>query len=169
MAQPPQAIVALPVSTTSQLQSGVVIPSLPAVLIELVQNSLDARATSVQVTVDLSRWSIKCEDDGCGLSRDDLQLLGRERNLTSKLDPTGEGPVETFGFRGEALASVGQVAVLEVLTRRDHGDGESYSLVVRDGKIALEGIAKTKRVAGGTTVWARDIFYNVRLISFPWP
>ena len=154
---PPAPIAALTASTTSQLRSGIVIPSLPAVLLELVQNSLDARASSIQVVLDLERWSIRCDDDGCGLARDDLRRVGQERYWTSKAD----GGHETFGFRGEALASVGEVAVLEVLTRRDTGDGDSYSLLVRDGKVAFEGVARTKRVAGGTTVWARDIFYKV--------
>ncbi|KAK4698542.1 hypothetical protein P7C70_g7732, partial [Phenoliferia sp. Uapishka_3] len=156
-------ITALPESTRSLLRSSVVIPSLPSVLLELVQNSLDARATSINVFVNLDRWSIKCEDDGCGFSREELGLLGRERYWTSKVGADREDDVETFGFRGEALASLADIALLEVLTKRERDGGESYSLVVKGGKLAFEGVAKTKRTAGGTTVWARDIFYKVCL------
>lgn len=166
---PPRPIAALPVSVASQLRSGIVIPSLPAVLVELVQNSLDARARSIAVVVDLDRWSIRCDDDGCGLGRDDLRCVGRERYWTTK-DNDGD---QTFGFRGEALASVAQVAVLEILTRRDtdgagEGDGETHELLVRDGIVAREGVARSKRTAAGTTVWARDIFYKARFKPCCW-
>ncbi|KAL8286704.1 hypothetical protein RQP46_004232 [Phenoliferia psychrophenolica] len=97
------------------------------------------------------------------MSKDDLRQVGQERYSTSKHQPgqDSDAGTETFGFRGEALASVAMVAVLEVQTRRDSLDeGETYSLVVKDGLRAFEGVARTKRTAGGTTVWARDIFYK---------
>ncbi|KAL8286717.1 hypothetical protein RQP46_004245 [Phenoliferia psychrophenolica] len=125
---------------------------------------LDAGSRAISVQLDLDRWSIKCDDDGCGMSRDDLHQVGQERYSTSKHQPRegdAEAEAETFGFRREALASVAMVAVLEVQTRRDSLDeGETYSLVVKDGLRAFEGVARTKRTAGGTTVWARDIFYK---------
>ncbi|KAM0756638.1 hypothetical protein T439DRAFT_321333 [Meredithblackwellia eburnea MCA 4105] len=158
----PPTIEPLPASTTSLLRSTLVVPSFPSILTELVQNSLDARSTSITLVVSLSRWSISCQDDGCGMSREDLRLLGRDRYLTSKLGAAeGEGG-ETFGFRGEALASIADVSLLELLTRQDVGsvEGESCSLVVRGGELVFEGVAKVGRPSKGTTVWVRDIYYK---------
>mgnify|MGYP001590390189 FL=1 len=131
---PARPVAALPARTTSLLRSSLVIPSIPSILVELVQNALDAQANTVDLFFDLERWSIKIEDNGWGLSRDNLGRVGGERYLTSKLGEGGMGAVETFGFRGEALASIADVAMLEVLTQpRSEGgeEGESYSLVLR--------------------------------------
>jgi hypothetical protein len=153
-------IAPLPPQTASLLRSSLVIPSLPSALIELVQNSLDAHSTQVSLSIDLDRWTIKCEDNGRGITREDLKRVGGERYWTSKLDEGGMGKVETFGFRGEALASLADMALLEVLTRPS--GGETFSLVVKGGARLFEGEATTKRPASGTTVWVRDIFYKVR-------
>lgn len=161
---PARPVAALPARTTSLLRSSLVIPSIPSILVELVQNALDAQANTVDLFFDLERWSIKIEDNGWGLSRDNLGRVGGERYLTSKLGEGGMGAVETFGFRGEALASIADVAMLEVLTQpRSEGgeEGESYSLVLRGGKRLFNGVAKTKRNSSGTTIWIRDIFYKV--------
>lgn len=160
-------IAALPPSTTSYLRSALVISSLPSVLVELVQNSLDANASSIHVSFDLERWTIKCEDNGTGIELADLYQLGGERYLTSKLGVGGLAEVETFGFRGEALSSLADVGMLELLTRPRKGpgpgglEGATYSLVLRDGKRVHAGIAKQERTGYGTTVWVRDIYYRV--------
>lgn len=158
----------LPSRTTSLLRSTLVIPSLPSVLVELVQNSLDANSTSIDLSFNLDTWSIKCSDNGHGLSLDDLRKVGGERYWTSKLTKEGMSGVETFGFRGEALASMADVGILEILTRCSGSDrrgvegGESFELVMRDEQ-RYEGVARIKRNSIGTTVWIRDIFYKVSL------
>ena len=158
-------ILPLEPKSVSLLRSTLVIPSFPAILVEFVQNSLDAGAGSISLYLDLDRWSIKCEDDGNGMASTDLErIAGGERYWTSKLgDGLEIGQVDTFGFRGEALASIADVSTLEVLTRsRRDVEGESYSLILKDGERLCSGAAGTRRNGPGTTVWARDVFSRVR-------
>lgn len=165
---PPPAlpILSLPPATTSRLRSSIVLPSFPAILVELVQNALDAQSTSIVVSVDLERWNMKCEDDGVGLSEAELEKIGEERYWTSKLSEEGMGRVNTFGFRGEALASIACVGVLEILSRsRSKCDGGSCSKTVQDGVTIPIGEARARRGTPGTTVWARQVFHKVRRTS----
>ena len=155
-------ITSLPSATTSLLRSTLVIPSLPAALVELVQNALDAQATRIDVSVDLDRWTIKCEDNGIGITRSELSKIAGERYFSSKTLPGDESGMETFGFRGEALASLADMALLEMVSKSRGGSDGTVSLVVRGGERLYEGQASTERATEGTTVWIRDIFYKVR-------
>ncbi|GAA5859668.1 hypothetical protein JCM1840_006400 [Sporobolomyces johnsonii] len=160
---PPPHIQPLPRRTTSLLRSSVVIPSLPSILAELVHNSLDARATKIHLTVDLDTWSIKCDDNGSGISPQGLATLELEgRYSTSKLPSSDRQPqwhaVQSYGFRGEALASLADVGLLEVRTRT--AQGETHELVLRGGATLSHGVSGIKRTTQGTTVWVRDIFYK---------
>lgn len=115
------------------------------------------------MTVDLDRWTIKCEDNGVGISRSELSKVAAERYWTSKTlpgDELQEGRRETFGFRGEALASLRDMALLEIVSR-SQGSEETVSLVARGAERLYEGVASTSRATEGTTVWVRDIFYKV--------
>lgn len=176
----------LPERTTSLLRSSVVISSLPCVLSELVQNSLDARASLIRLTVDLDRWTLACHDDGHGIPPTQLQPLGKERYMGSKLGGgstrarRARGPrgapsqadsrpeigldeVETFGFRGEALSSLADIGLLEVVTRT--ADGGTHELIVSEGKTITCAAARAEREGIGTSVWVRDIFARVSLIT----
>ncbi|GAA5949089.1 hypothetical protein JCM21900_004855 [Sporobolomyces salmonicolor] len=150
----------LPRRTASLLRSSIVIPSLPSILAELVHNALDARATQVHLTVDLDTWSIKCDDNGSGISPEGLATLEHEgRYSTSKLPGSDGQPARhAYGFRGEALASLAEVGLLEVRTRTAHG--ETHELVLRGGATLSRGVSSIKRTGQGTTVWVRDIFYK---------
>ncbi|GAA5920751.1 hypothetical protein JCM1841_004163 [Sporobolomyces salmonicolor] len=157
---PPPHIRPLPPRTASLLRSSIVIPSLPSILAELVHNALDARATQVHLTVDLDTWSIKCDDNGSGISPQGLATLEHEgRYSTSKLPGSdSQPPWHAYGFRGEALASLADVGLLEVRTRT--AQGETHELVLRGGATLSRGVSSIKRTAQGTTVWVRDIFYK---------
>lgn len=180
----------LPLSneTTSLLRSSLIIPNLPSILIELIQNSIDANSNNITLTLDLDRWSIKCEDDGFGFKKEELTQVGKERYWTSKLNveqqeedvdeieigKIGLSKVNTFGFRGEALASLADIGILEILTKSNRnvneiGDVETYSILIRGGEKLFDGISNTKRNSFGTSVWVRDIFYKVsQFISKPY-
>lgn len=90
---------------------------------ELIENSIDAGATQITVTVSIEATSInlQIQDDGCGIGLDDLPLLC-VRYATSKLSRVEDlMAMQTFGFRGEALASISHVAAeLTVVTRKAH-------------------------------------------------
>jgi DNA mismatch repair protein MLH3 len=143
----------------SQLRSGIVLSDLGQVVSELVCNSLDASATQVHVWLDEGASSIRVEDDGCGISRDDLKLVG-ERHATSKLHTLAEleAGVQTLGFRGEALSSLSHISLMEI-TSRVRGSPHTYSKIMK-GPVTMSFGLSSKQRARGTTVVVRDIFYN---------
>lgn len=169
--EPPQ-LALLPPRTASLIRSSTIVPTLPSILSELVQNSIDARATAISCAVDLDTWTVRVEDNGTGIAQQDLALLRTAaRHLTSKLSVTANGTadgafagVTTYGFRGEALASLQDVGTLEIRTKTTD-DEEAQQLVLRGGECLVYGASRTER-STGTTVWVRDIFYKARRRSF---
>ncbi|KAK4055183.1 DNA mismatch repair protein [Microbotryomycetes sp. JL201] len=158
-------IVQLSASTSALLRSSVVIPSVPTALLELVRNSIDAGATRIDCTVNLDRWTIKCDDNGRGIALHELDKVARggadvfDRGWTSK----SEADTATFGFRGEALASLAGLGVLEFVTRTRDGR-DTVALVVKGGERLHQGSSSVHKSSHGTTVWMRDMYsqYPVR-------
>ncbi len=141
----------------SKIAAGEVIERPSSVVKELMENSIDAGATSVSVYLeDGGARLIRVSDNGEGISRKDA-LLAFERHATSKISVEDDlEDIRTMGFRGEALASVGAVARVTLRTRRP---GEVTGTAVK-----IEGGA-TPAVTDdgcpeGTTVEVRDLFYN---------
>ena len=152
----PARIARLPSSVADQIAAGEVVERPSSAVKELIENALDAGATSIQVAIDGGgRDSIRVSDDGCGMSRDDA-VLSLERHATSKIrtaeDLVG---VRSFGFRGEALAAICSVSSLEIETALDDGAG---TLVRAAGGIVLS-VSDTSR-RRGTTVRVSRLFYN---------
>lgn len=151
-------IAVLPESVIDQIAAGEVVERPASVVKELVENSLDAEATDIAVEIvegGLSRIAV--HDNGVGMSRE-AASLALKRHATSKIRTTEDlATVGSLGFRGEALPSIASVSRLEVVTRtRDEGEGTRLS--VSAGKV--EQVESAPR-AGGTSVEARDLFYNV--------
>jgi DNA mismatch repair protein MutL len=129
---------------------------------ELVENAIDAGARQIEVQAaqgGLSR--ILVADDGAGMARDQL-LLAVERHCTSKLEPDDAGDwdllhIQTLGFRGEALPSIGSVARLH-LASRARGEAEAFALRVEGGAV---GTPEPAPFPGphGARVEVRDLFY----------
>ncbi|BGP44833.1 DNA mismatch repair protein [Rhodotorula kratochvilovae] len=165
----PRAIVPLPERTASLVRSAAVVPSLPSLLAELVQNSIDAHALAISCSVDLDTWTLRCNDTGDGLPHSDLALLrSAARHLTSKLTAdvstiadNALAGVSTYGFRGEALASISDLATLDIRTRARTGDGGTWELILRDGTCLNSGKSRVERAGHGTTVTVRDIFHKL--------
>ncbi|XP_077222980.1 DNA mismatch repair protein MLH3-like [Tasmannia lanceolata] len=113
-----RSIKRLPRAVYSSLSSCIFLFDLTRVVEELVFNSVDAGASKVHVSVGVGACYVKVEDDGCGVSRDGLVLLG-EKYATSKLHCLSEmdAGIESVGFRGEALGSLSDVSLLEVVTK----------------------------------------------------
>jgi DNA mismatch repair protein MutL len=141
--------------TVDRIAAGEVVVRPASVVRELVENSLDAGATRVEVTVDGDGTDlIRVTDDGRGMTEADLRLAV-QRHTTSKLsEPTDVERVETLGFRGEALPSIAAVSHLDVVTNA--GGTEGVRLVSGDGRPRTEPAGR----AVGTTVTVRDLFYN---------
>jgi len=149
----------LPVHLVNKIAAGEVIERPASIVKELVENSLDARATRIEITIeDGGKKLISVSDNGCGMDSDDLSRAFVP-HATSKL-PSEEDlfNISTMGFRGEALASVGSISHAHIRTRRaDSPDGGGFE-VSASGQTVED--VRPCASAPGTTVTVRDLFFN---------
>ncbi len=148
----------LPLHVANKIAAGEVVERPASIVKEFIENSLDAGARSIKVTIAQGgRKLVAVQDDGCGMTREDA-LLSLERQATSKiLDVDDIEKISTFGFRGEAIPSIASVSRFTMTTRRCESD-EGFRLVVNAGSLDETGAAGCPP---GTTVEARDLFCNV--------
>jgi DNA mismatch repair protein MutL len=145
----------LPNTLINQIAAGEVIERPAAVVRELVENALDAGATQIDVTIrDGGLNFIQVSDNGSGMGSDDL-VLAVERHATSKLAHEDLFAIQTMGFRGEALPSIGAVSRLTITTRRKD-DAHAWAIFVEGG--AKHEVQPASRSVG-TTVEVRDLFF----------
>lgn len=148
----------LPDAVANQIAAGEVVERPAAVVKELLENSLDAGATSIRVEAESGgRRMLRITDDGCGMLNDDA-MLAFERHATSKLSNVKDlFAIATLGFRGEALPSIASVSRLTLET---HAPEETAGAVVEihGGKMIRN---EPAALANGTIITVRDLFYNV--------
>ncbi len=144
--------------TINKIAAGEVVERPASVVKELIENSLDSGATSVDVFVeDGGKKSILVRDDGCGMSREDAELAF-QRHATSKISTIGDlETLSSYGFRGEALSSIAAVAKVTLRTR-EHGASEGTEVVLAGGKLMSSSPAGC---APGTEIVVEDLFYNM--------
>lgn len=147
----------LPSAVADQIAAGEVVERPASVVKELVENSLDAGASTIDIAIEEGgRILIRVSDDGVGMSSEDA-LLALQRHGTSKIrsaeDLTG---VATFGFRGEALPAIGSVSRLELITARKDGEGVQIRTEA-GGEPEVAEVARRK----GTTVSVANLFFNI--------
>ena len=148
----------LPDSIANQIAAGEVIQRPASVVKELVENAVDAGATSIQVLIkDAGRTLIRVIDNGKGMSETDARM-SFERHATSKISSADDlFCLATFGFRGEALASIVAVAQVELVTRRSEDD-VAVSLTLEASRyIASEATSAPV----GTDMRVKNLFFNV--------
>src|SRR6056297_2066314 len=138
----------------NRIAAGEVVERPASAVKELVENALDAGARRVDVAyAQGGKTLIRVTDDGCGISPDDLPLA-LSRHATSKIDGSDLLNIHTFGFRGEALPSLGAVGRLAITSRAAGHDGAEIS--VSGGQMAK---VKPAALNSGTTVSLRDLFF----------
>jgi DNA mismatch repair protein MutL len=150
-------IQALPTEVVYLITAGEVIDSLVAVVRELVENSLDAGATRIVVSLWPQLWRVRVADNGCGMNLDDLQQAATAHS-TSKIHSSADlWKISSLGFRGEALHSLTTLADLEVLSR-PLGGSEGWRVAYNnEGKVSqVEVVA----IAPGTVVTVNNLFAN---------
>src|SRR5258706_8904683 len=148
----------LPDQVANKIAAGEVVERPASVVKELLENSLDAQATSFRIEVESGgRRLIRVTDDGCGMSRDDA-MLAFERHATSKLrDVKDLLSIATLGFRGEALPSIASVSRL-LLETRSPEETTGALVEIAGGKMLR---CDEAALAAGTSITVRVLFFNV--------
>ena len=142
----------------SQIAAGEVVDRPVSVVKELIENAIDAGASEIQVEIHKAgREFIRVSDNGEGIPHEELELAV-SRHATSKLSKTEElFDIKTLGFRGEALASIGSVSHLTLISRQANEDVAAKLIVDGGVNSPLQNVA----VAIGTEITVEDLFYNV--------
>ena len=145
----------LSVNLINQIAAGEVIERPASVVKELVENSIDAGATKVEISISNDCRNIRIADNGCGIHPDDIELAFTKHATSKLVDEDSLFNIQTLGFRGEALASIISIAKVTCTTRTaefDYGTKvESQNSVVKSSKTGC---------AQGTIMEVNDLFFN---------
>src|SRR6056297_2258686 len=154
ISQPSPVIRQLDEGAVNRIAAGEVVERPASAVKELVENALDAGAARIEVAVaDGGKTLIRVSDDGCGMAPDQLPLA-LARHATSKIDGSDLLNIHSFGFRGEALPSLGAVGRLSITSRAEGYD--AGAITVAGGQ--MSGV-KPAALNAGTVVELRDLFY----------
>lgn len=154
----PDLIQLLPDSIANQIAAGEVVQRPASAVKELMENSIDAEATTIRVIVkDAGKALIQVIDDGKGMSETDARM-SLERHATSKIRKAEDlFTLHTMGFRGEALASIAAVSQLEMRTRLESQELGTCLVVEASEVKKQEPVAAEK----GTSISVKNLFYNI--------
>jgi DNA mismatch repair protein MutL len=154
----PDVIKLLPDSVANQIAAGEVIQRPASVVKELLENSVDAGGKNIRVIIkDSGKTLIQVLDDGSGMSETDARLAF-ERHATSKITTAQDlFAITTKGFRGEALASVAAVAMVELKTRREDSD-TGIMIVISGSKVETQ---EPCSCSAGSSFSVKNLFFNI--------
>ncbi|KAK5998561.1 DNA mismatch repair protein MLH1 [Cladobotryum mycophilum] len=164
--RPPRRIRALDPQVVNKIAAGEIIVAPVHALKELIENAVDAGSTALEILVkDGGLKLLQITDNGCGIQKDDLEILC-ERHTTSKISAFEDlTSISTYGFRGEALASISHIAHLTVTTKTKES-ALAWRAHYLDGVLVAPKpgqSAEPKGVAGrpGTQITVEDLFFNI--------
>src|ERR1700722_340888 len=148
----------LPDSIANQIAAGEVIQRPASAVKELMENAIDAGATSIKLIVkDAGKALIQVIDNGCGMSDTDARM-SFERHATSKIKNIEDlFSIRTMGFRGEALASIAAIAQVELRSRMT-GQETGTELIIEGSEVKSQEITQCTE---GTSIAVKNLFYNV--------
>src|SRR5579863_524925 len=141
-----------------KIAAGEVVERPANIVKELIENAIDADATRIAVYIeDGGKQLIRIVDNGCGMDTTDAQLCF-DRHATSKITHVSElETIDTFGFRGEALASIASVSIITLMTKEEHALEGTKVIVNANNITEIHSIA----CATGTDITIHDLFFNV--------
>ena len=148
----------LPDHVANQIAAGEVVQRPASVVKELLENAIDAKASTVKLVIkDAGKTLLQVIDDGIGMSVTDARMCF-ERHATSKIRSADDlFHLHTKGFRGEALASIAAIAHVELKTKQEQ-DEVGTNIVIEGSEIAAQDIVVTPK---GTSVSVKNLFYNI--------
>jgi DNA mismatch repair protein MutL len=145
----------LPTEVVNLIAAGEVIDSLAAVVRELVENSLDAGATRIVVSVCSDQWRVRVADNGSGMNLEDLQLAASAHSTSKIRNSDDLWKITSLGFRGEALHSLAALAQVEILSRlRGTIEGWRVAYDSQGEPVQVDAAA----IATGTVVTVSNLF-----------
>jgi DNA mismatch repair protein MutL len=145
-------------AVANQIAAGEVVQRPASAVKELLENAIDSGATEIKLIIkDAGRTLIQLIDNGCGMNEIDARLCF-ERHATSKINKAEDlFAIRTFGFRGEALASIAAVAQVEMKTKKKAD--ELGVLIINEGSEVKE--HKATQAIAGTNIKVKNLFYNI--------
>lgn len=148
----------LPDHVANQIAAGEVVQRPASVVKELLENAIDANATTIKLIIkDAGKTLVQVIDDGKGMSNTDARL-SFERHATSKIRTADDlFQLHTKGFRGEALASIAAIAHVELKTKQE-SDDVGNTLIIEGSTVTAQDIVVTPK---GTSVSVKNLFFNI--------
>ena len=147
----------LPSDVSNKIAAGEVVQRPSSVLKELIENSIDANSTRIQIIIkDAGKNLIQVIDNGKGMSRNDMHL-SFIKHATSKINKIEDiFTISSMGFRGEALAAIASVSMVEMESINDNQNG--HFIEINSGELLNE---KESNIQEGTSIKIKNIFYNI--------
>lgn len=152
-----QRINALSLDTINKISAGEVVERPASVIKELIENSIDAMATKIDITLlDAGKKLISIKDNGTGIHPDDMELA-LQRHATSKISKSEDlFEIDTLGFRGEALSAIASVSKLNIISKSENAEA-GLSILSEFGNVKGK---EKKALAQGTSINVEDLYAN---------